>query len=86
MSKLQSAGYIVADKAHSATAALRRPTVYRVQCLNGRFEHVFGKKDAVARAKGMVGAPSKTSAKFLQKDWGVTFKRVSPKIAREVGL
>ena len=63
-----------------------RPTVYRIQIINGRFDHVATKQAAVARAIEMVGAEQGATAKTLEKDWGVTFTKVTDSIARSVGL
>jgi hypothetical protein len=63
----------------------RRP-VYRIQLVNGRFDHVATKHAAIMRAIEMVGAEPGTTAKALEKEWGVTFTRVSAPVARSVGL
>jgi hypothetical protein len=61
-------------------------TVYRISLLNGRFDHVATKQAAIARAIEMVKAEPHTSAKMLEKEWGVRFTRVSKSDARAVGL
>jgi hypothetical protein len=60
--------------------------VYRIQILDGRFDHVATKRAAIMRAIEMVGAEPGTTAKALERDWGVTLTRVSAAMARSVGL
>ena len=61
-------------------------SVWKVHAVNGRFDHVRGKREATKRARELVGAPPQATAKDMEKYWGVTFKRVSPAYARSVGL
>jgi hypothetical protein len=63
-----------------------RTPAYRVQLINGRFDHVRGKQAAIARAIEMAGADPKTSEADLRKHWGVSIDRVTAEIARSVGL
>lgn len=62
-------------------------TVYRISLDNGRYDHVVGKRAAYARAAEMVGYG--TTAEQIASDpaeWGVRIARVSPAMARSVGL
>ena len=61
-------------------------TTYRIQSINGRFDHVVGQDAAIARAAEMVGAEPGTDAKTLQRDWGVTIEPVGEEVAASVGL
>lgn len=63
-----------------------RKPVYRVQNINGRFDHVVGKAAAIAKAIEMAGATEGTSVTDLARHWGVRIGRVSAAIARSVGL
>jgi hypothetical protein len=63
-----------------------RRAVYRVSCVNGRFDHIATKRAALARASEIAGAPKGTSEQELISEWGVIITRVSPAIARSVGL
>jgi hypothetical protein len=63
-----------------------RSTVYRVQIVNGRFDHVATRRAAVIRAAEMVGAPEGTTASELELDWGVTITRIRAAVARSIGL
>lgn len=67
---------------------IKRRQVYRVQLLNGRFDHVVGKRIAIMRAITMLGSstPVDLTARELERDWGVRFTKVSPSVARSVGL
>jgi hypothetical protein len=60
--------------------------VYRIQILDGRFDHVATKKAAIMRAIEMVGADPGATAKALEHNWGVSITRVSAAMARSVGL
>ncbi len=63
-----------------------RTPAYRIQNINGRFDHVRGKQAAIARAIEMAGAEPKTNEADLRNHWGVRIERVSAEIARSVGL
>ncbi len=71
-----------------------RKSVYRIQTLHGKFDHVAGLDAAINRAKEMINlqpifdVPGSTTVWLhrLEYDWGVTITRVSPEIARSVGL
>lgn len=63
-----------------------RAPVYRVQNINGQFDHVAGKRAALERARQMAGAPEGTGQDDLAKHWGVRVERVSGSTARSVGL
>lgn len=61
-------------------------TVYRVQNINGKFDHITGKDAALDRARQMAAAPATTSEAELAKHWGVRITPVSASDARSVGL
>jgi hypothetical protein len=61
-------------------------TVYRIQLINGRFDHVSGKMAAVKRAIEMTGAPELSCADDLKREWGVTITPVTQATARSVGM
>ena len=63
-----------------------RTPAYRIQLINGRFDHVRGKQAALVRAVEMAGAEIGTDVKTLEKNWGVRIERVSAEVARSVGL
>lgn len=62
------------------------PPAYRIHLINGRFDHVRGKREALAMAVAMAGAPAGTSEADLRKHWGARIERVSAEHARSVGL
>lgn len=63
-----------------------RRAVYRVQNINGQFDHVATKTAAIARAREMVSAEPDTDLQTLETHWGVKIERVSAAVARSVGL
>jgi hypothetical protein len=60
-------------------------TTYRIQNINGQFDHVTGKEQALARARQMVGAEDIATEADLH-DFSVTIKPVSKAVAASVGL
>jgi hypothetical protein len=66
----------------------RKGLVYRVQLLNGKFDHVVTKQAAVIRAIELLGPPTPLdlTARDLEQHWGVKLIKVSPSVARSVGL
>ena len=68
------------------TSHPHRQAIYRVQLINGKFDHVATKRAAVARAVALANAPQDTSSQELERHWGVTFTRVSASVARSVGF
>lgn len=60
-------------------------TVYKAHNINGKFNHLQGKKAAVDYARGIEG-DEKLSEQDLVKEYGWTFKKVSASHARSVGF
>lgn len=60
-------------------------TVYKLSNINGRFDHVYGKAAAVARANEIEGETGLTE-NDLTREWGWKFKRLTPAQARAVGM
>lgn len=63
-------------------------TVYRLENMNGRFDHAYGKKAAVARANEIdskIDGEKNRTAKELES-LGWTFRKVSAAHARSVGM
>jgi hypothetical protein len=60
--------------------------VYRIQLTNGRFDHVRSKAAALARAVELANAEPGTPLDVLEREWGVRLTRISPTMARSVGM
>jgi len=60
-------------------------TVYKISNINGRFDHAYGKAAAVARANE-IESETGLDEKTLTRDYGWTFKRLTPAQARAVGM
>jgi hypothetical protein len=58
---------------------------YKIHNINGRFDHVRGKTEAVNRANEIEGTQDLTAAELI-RDYGWAITRVSEAHARSVGL
>lgn len=59
-------------------------TVYKLSNINGRFEHAYGKRAAIARAAKIEGEGNPTEQ--VMREYGWTFERLTPAQARAVGM
>ena len=59
--------------------------VYRISNINGRFDHLAGKREAIARINEIEGTRGLTEAELVRY-YGWTIKRVSKSEAHAVGL
>lgn len=59
-------------------------TVYKLQNINGRFDHAYGKKAAVARANEIDHEKNLTTKQLEALGW--TFKKLGAVTARSVGM
>lgn len=59
---------------------------FKITSIDGKFDHVEGKKAAVARAREMVAAPEDSTEADLEREYGVSISPVSKSIARSVGF
>lgn len=60
-------------------------TVYKLSNINGRFDHAYGLKAAVARANE-IERETGLSKDTLTKEYGWTFKRLTAAQAAAVGM
>lgn len=60
-------------------------TVYRISNVNGKFDHIQGKRAAIARIREIEGVEALTEADAI-RDFGWTIARCTPAEARAAGL
>ena len=63
-----------------------RRAVYKVQHLNGKFCHVYTKREALRVAREQAGADNEVSQDDLDTQWGVKLIRLTPAQAAAVGM